>query len=208
MAFYHIGYAKRIIGYFAGAAIIAAIFNPFTLEPTQWLKGYGVADITTNAANALIVGSPCTIWNGTAYLTVVGLGTNVTVVSKQGTSNVSIVTNRISFTAGTCWDLLLSNGSHYSMSDLSADRCHDDVNGMHGIITSGTIPVIWGATQDAYHYCAENGGSRVMTFDATGDTIKVRNNLPFGFYGDQHTNLKSLCYRTASASSAVNFAAF
>ena len=48
-------------------------------------------------------------------------------------------------------------------------------------------------------------------FDAeysAGRTIKVRNGIPYGFYGDQHTNLQSICYRTASASSAVNFGAY
>ena len=43
---------------------------------------------------------------------------------------------------------------------------------------------------------------------AAGRTIKVRNGIPYAFYGDQHTNLKSVCYRTASTSSAVNFGAY
>ena len=43
---------------------------------------------------------------------------------------------------------------------------------------------------------------------AAGKTIKVRQNIPFSFYGDQYTNIKSVCYQAASDTSAVNFAAF
>ena len=43
---------------------------------------------------------------------------------------------------------------------------------------------------------------------AAGKTIKVRSGIPFGFYGDQYTNIKSVCYQTASADSDVNFGAF
>ena len=43
---------------------------------------------------------------------------------------------------------------------------------------------------------------------AAGKAIKVRSGIPFGFYGDQYNNLKSVCFRTASTSSVVNFGAY
>lgn len=43
---------------------------------------------------------------------------------------------------------------------------------------------------------------------AAGSTIKVRNGVQFGFYGDQFTNIRSICYRTETNDSAVNFAAY
>lgn len=58
-------------------------------------------------------------------------------------------------------------------------------------------------------FCLAN--CTIAEFDAeyaAGRTIKVRNGIPFGFYGDQFTNLKSLCYRTASVDSLVNFGAY
>ena len=45
------------------------------------------------------------------------------------------------------------------------------------------------------------------TLHAAGKSIKVRQNMPFTFYGDQLTNIKNVCYKAAS-DSAVNFAAF
>lgn len=43
---------------------------------------------------------------------------------------------------------------------------------------------------------------------AAGKTIKVRQNIPFGFYGDAKVNIKNVVYRTASSTSVVNFSAF
>jgi len=43
---------------------------------------------------------------------------------------------------------------------------------------------------------------------AANKTIKVRQNIPFSYYGDQVENIKSICYQSAGADSAVNFAAF
>ena len=43
---------------------------------------------------------------------------------------------------------------------------------------------------------------------AEGKAIKVRNGITFGFYGDQYTNLQSVCYRTESSDSDVNFGAY
>jgi len=43
---------------------------------------------------------------------------------------------------------------------------------------------------------------------AANKTIKVRQNMPFSFYGDQYTNIKFICFQSAGSDSAVNFAAY
>jgi len=43
---------------------------------------------------------------------------------------------------------------------------------------------------------------------AANKTIKVRSGVAFGFYGDQYTNIKSVCYQAASTTSAINFGAY
>jgi len=58
-------------------------------------------------------------------------------------------------------------------------------------------------------YCLVNVS--IADFDiayAAGKAIKVRSGIPFGFYGDQYTNIKSVCFRTVSADSVVNFGAY
>ena len=58
-------------------------------------------------------------------------------------------------------------------------------------------------------YCLVN--ISIADFDiayAAGKAIKVRQNIPFGFYGDQYVNIKSVVYRTAANTSTVNFSAY
>jgi len=43
---------------------------------------------------------------------------------------------------------------------------------------------------------------------AAGRAIKARNGIPYAFYAGELKNISSVCYRTASTSSAVNFGAF
>ncbi len=58
-------------------------------------------------------------------------------------------------------------------------------------------------------YCLVNcSTAEFNTAYAAGQSIKVRNGIPFAFYGDQYVNLRSICYRTASGTSAVNFGAY
>jgi hypothetical protein len=43
---------------------------------------------------------------------------------------------------------------------------------------------------------------------AAGKAIRVSSGMSFNFNGDQYVNIKCVCYRTASSTSAVDFAAF
>ena len=60
-------------------------------------------------------------------------------------------------------------------------------------------------------YCLVNcTTSEFDTLYAAGKAIKVRNGIPFAFYGDQFTNIKNVCYRVAAggSDSDVNFGAY
>ena len=51
----------------------------------------------------------------------------------------------------------------------------------------------------------------IAEFDAlyaAGKAIRVSSGMTYTFNGDHYVNIKSVCYRTASSSSAVDFAAY
>ena len=51
----------------------------------------------------------------------------------------------------------------------------------------------------------------VAEFDAlyaVGKAIRIQPSMGWTFNGDQFTNIKSVCYRTASSTSDIDFAAF
>ena len=63
---------------------------------------------------------------------------------------------------------------------------------------------------DAVYCLANCTTAEFDTLYAAGKAIKVRQDITFTFYGDQYTNLKSVCYRVADSGSdsAVNFSAY
>jgi hypothetical protein len=71
----------------------------------------------------------------------------VTVVSNEGTSVASISGNELLFTAGTCWDVLLSNGAYFPLHEGSGDTVWDVVNSVNYTV-SGTVG-FWGYSDDA-----------------------------------------------------------
>jgi hypothetical protein len=81
-----------------------------------------------------------------------------TVVRSGGTSTPSISAGRIDFTVGTCWDLLLSDGTYYPLSNCNGIGISDaSGNENHGILTSAVLANAWGATQDEFNYNLLNG---------------------------------------------------
>ncbi len=105
--------------------------------------------------NFQLLDGPCFSFGGTEYATNGNLVGTETVVSSEGTSTPTISAGRIDFTAGTCWNLLLSNGSHYAGSEEAGIIWHDDVNDEH--LTFVNTPS-WG-TQDSYFWSEANGFS-------------------------------------------------
>jgi hypothetical protein len=59
---------------------------------------------------------PGATFDGTDYVSAGHLTGSETVESSGGTSTPSISAGRIDFTAGTCWDLILSDGTRYKFS--------------------------------------------------------------------------------------------
>jgi len=105
--------------------------------------------------NFQLLDGPCFSFGGTEYATNGNLVGTETVVSSEGTSTPTISAGRIDFTAGTCWNLLLSNGSHYAGSEEAGIIWHDDVNDEH--LTFVNTPS-WG-TQDSYFWSEAVGYS-------------------------------------------------
>ena len=105
--------------------------------------------------NWQLLDGPCLSFGGTEYATNGNLVGTETVVSSEGTSTPTISAGRIDFTAGTCWNLLLSNGSHYAGSEEAGIIWYDDVNDEH--LTFVNTPS-W-STQDTYFWSEANGFS-------------------------------------------------
>jgi hypothetical protein len=83
-------------------------------------------------------------WNGSGYLAVSQLTGTEEVISSNGTSIPSIAAGRINFTAGTCYDLVLSNGSKYPLTEGAGLICYDiSGNGYDGNATGITATALW-----------------------------------------------------------------
>lgn len=106
-----------------------------------------------------MVQSPCGNFDGVDdYMSVTSLTGSETVISKLGTATVTIASGRINFGAGTCYSLVLSNGSKYAFSEGSGATIYDiSGNGRHGSLINTTEGNFWGQTQDVYHYNIING---------------------------------------------------
>lgn len=73
------------------------------------------------------------------YIEIASLAGSETVVSKNGTASLTISAGRIDATAGTLWDLVLSNGSRYYCNEESGTTAYDaTANAAHGTLTNIT----------------------------------------------------------------------
>jgi hypothetical protein len=113
-------------------------------------------------------------------LTVPHLTGSETVVSSGGTSVPTVGAGEITFTAGTCWALLLSDGSFYPMTPSPDLLTIQDTssNGNPATVNVGTgdaVTMAYSQKQDVYNRLLEYGGSKGVWFngvDAYGDTGK------------------------------------
>ena len=114
----------------------------------------------TRPNDASLINSSCLTADGTLYIAAAHLAGTETVVRSGGTSTPSISAGRIDFTAGTCWDLLLSDGTYYPLADCwGTPISNAAVDGDDGVLTDATLASAWGATQDEFHYNILNGFS-------------------------------------------------
>lgn len=105
------------------------------------------------------------------YIAAAHLVGTETVVSSGGTSTPTISAGRIDFTAGTCWNLLLSDGTSYPLAEGGGATVYDvSDGGNNGTITNATTTPgagCWANTQDSYHRNLSNG-FELYDDDATG----------------------------------------
>lgn len=109
---------------------------------------------------------PCLTVSGTEYLDLPHLTGSETVVSKVGTSTVSIAAGRINLTAGTVSSILLSDGTRFPLQEGAGSSntnrtCYNvDGTGRHATLTNGTVATMWaGRLSTVRDWCIENGGS-------------------------------------------------
>lgn len=84
--------------------------------------------------------------------------TGVTIVSSEGTSTPSINGNNIEFTAGTIWNLILSDGTHLTFNEGNGLTVYDiSGNDNHGTWQNVTNPTQWTKSDVAINYLLLNG---------------------------------------------------
>lgn len=121
-------------------------------DPTNDVLGNPLTNTGRRPNDAALHSSNCLTADGTLYIAAAHLAGTETVVSSGGTSTPSISAGRIDFTAGTCWDLTLSDGTHYPLSEGGGIGIHDDsVSGNHGVLTNAVLANAWGGSQSSYN---------------------------------------------------------
>jgi hypothetical protein len=120
----------------------------------------------------LIVDSPAWELDGSGdELVIASLVGTETVVSSKGTSVPTVVAGKVTFPAGTCWYLELSNGSLYIAGETSGVTAFDvSSNGADGAWNTGGggLATLYSALQPDDHYFAENGGTAVIVCGLDG----------------------------------------
>ena len=148
------------VGYTASPDLIPRDESDTTLDTTgNPLQFKGICP-----AKAQIEDSSCLTMDGaTMSISVPSLVGSETVVSSGGTSTPSIAAGVINFTAGTCWDLILSNGMTFPLADGSTAnqgvRTVTDRDTEAAYTITNGADSCWAATQDLYHSNILNGFS-------------------------------------------------
>ena len=102
------------------------------------------------------------------------LAGGTTITSYEGTATPTIDTgnDKITVTAGTLWNILLSDGTHLPLAEGAGATIFDvSGNGNHGEATNITLATFWGTTQDAYAYNFATGFNKYMQF-STGQYVR------------------------------------
>lgn len=128
-------------------------------DTTNDVLGNPLAYTGKRPNDAGLINSSCITADGTLYVAAAHLVGSETVARSGGTSTPSISAGRIDFTAGTCWDLLLSDGTHYPLAEGWGVDVGSSVSDNDGVITNGVLANVWAATQDAYHFNILDGFS-------------------------------------------------
>lgn len=174
-------------------------------DPTNDVLGNPLTNTGRRPNDASLHSSNCLTADGTLYIAAAHLAGTETVVSSGGTSTPSISAGRIDFTAGTCWDLTLSDGTHYPLSEGWGVDIGSSTSDNDGVLTNSVLANAWGATQNEYHYNLISGFSlyehastaairwpfkngSVKTLTPPTGYSKTSDNPP----GDYHNNAETL----------------
>jgi len=110
-----------------------------------------------NNYDATLVESSCGTFDGVAELTVSDLVGTETVVSSGGTATPTVGVGKITFTAGSCWNLVLSSGHSFNFAEGWGTTIYNIGTGADGTLSGATLSTFWGTRQDTYHYNVNNG---------------------------------------------------
>lgn len=137
--------------------------------------------------NAKLVESSCGTFDGVDdEIQFTSLAGGTTITSYEGTATPTIDTgnNKITVTAGTLYNLVLSDGTTLPIGEGYGTVAYDVSGGdNHGTLSNITESSFWAATQDTHHYNIRNGFEEYDD-DATGNVI-IR--VPYKSGGSQIT---------------------
>ena len=151
-------------------------------DPTNDVLGNPLSYTGTRPNDAALINSSCLTADGTLYIAAAHLTGTETVVRSGGTSTPSISAGRIDLTAGTCWDLLLSDGTYYPLADCWGTAISNAaVDGDDGVLTNATLASAWGAAQDVFHYNILNGFSLYEHASTAAIRVPFVNGSPRSF---------------------------
>lgn len=144
-----------------GSAISGVIIPRNEATTTQDVLGNALQYTGRVKYNDDVVASPCGNFDGAVDKITFSDLTGVSITSFQGTATPTIVGNEIQCTAGTLYNLVLSNGWHFPFTEKSGLTIHNkaDVNNPGTLVTSDAV-AFWSQTQNVYHDYLLNGGSR------------------------------------------------
>lgn len=92
---------------------------------------------------------------------------DTTIISSEGTSTPSITGETVELTAGTIWNLVLSNGSVFPMAEGQGDIVYDKNGLLNGQLQNFTLASAW-TLQDEFHYNIENGFTQELYQSSAG----------------------------------------
>lgn len=106
--------------------------------------------------------------DGSAYLSAPHLTGSETISSSGGTSTPTVSAGKVSFTAGTLWDLVLSDGTRYPMSERAGLKIHDvSGSGNHGWLVSAPSTV-WETPDNDFLWELDYGANPAFYCDGSG----------------------------------------
>ena len=148
--------------------------NAGTIVPAQW--GSTTLDAQGNtlqyknqvARNSQLEAGPSLTFGGTEYATNGSIVGDETVVSNGGTTTPSISAGRIDFTAGTLWNLVLSNGSVYHCAEQYGGILYDDSDNEYHL-TLFNSPTRSAVNDD--HFIGESRGYSLYEHASTADIL-------------------------------------